>query len=82
MLLCRVTMGDPLVEKDYRGNSPGQFWHQLRTEPKKKNGYIYNSVVGESQQNYANAALRLREYIVFEQTQVYPEYKVYFKRVK
>jgi hypothetical protein len=39
-------------------------------------------VVGESQQNYAHAALRLREYIVFEQTAVYPEYKIHYRRLK
>ena len=53
-----------------------------RTEPKKAGGHIYNSVIGESQQNYAHAALRLREYIVFEQTAVYPEYKIFYRRVK
>ncbi len=31
LLLCRVALGDALVEKDYRGNAPGQFWHQLRS---------------------------------------------------
>ncbi len=82
LLLCRVALGDGLVEKDYRGNAPGQFWHQLRTEPKKASGHIYHSVIGESQQNYAHAALRLREYIVFEQTAVFPEYKIFYKRVK
>jgi hypothetical protein len=30
LLLCRVALGEALVERDYRGNAPGQFWHQLR----------------------------------------------------
>ena len=99
MLLCRVTLGDALIERcargsgasqcrahpfprsDYRGNNKGDFWYQLRTEPKRKDGSIYHSVVGESQANYAHAKLRLREYIVYDRAQVYPEYKVYFKRV-
>ena len=37
---------------------------------------VYNSVVGEAIPNYAAAALQLREYIVYEAGQVYPEYKV------
>lgn len=82
MLLCRVLLGDSLIERDYRGNSPGQYWYQLRTEPKRPGGGgIYNSVVGESQSNYAKASLKLREYIVYEKSQVYSEYKVYFKRI-
>ena len=103
-LLCRVTMGDTLIEKNYRGNSPGQFWHARRREPEKPGGGIYNSVVGESRAN-GGSSLEFRECeliwaiwlrsvfpvliwvssvvpdIVYESKQVYPEYKVYFRRV-
>eukprot|EP01111_Echinosteliopsis_oligospora_P015668 TRINITY_DN6268_c0_g1_i1.p1 TRINITY_DN6268_c0_g1~~TRINITY_DN6268_c0_g1_i1.p1 ORF type:complete len:259 (-),score=49.79 TRINITY_DN6268_c0_g1_i1:56-832(-) len=84
LLVCRVTLGDVLVENVFRGNSPGDFWHNKRTEPKKAdNVSIYNSVLGESKANYGySAALLLREYIVYESSQVYPEYKVYYKRTK
>ncbi|KAK5577210.1 hypothetical protein RB653_002150 [Dictyostelium firmibasis] len=84
LLVCRVVMGDCLVENVFRGNGPGQFWNGRRTEPKKPNGInIYNSVIGESKPNYGpKAALQLREYIVYESSQVFVEYKVYFKRVK
>jgi hypothetical protein len=48
----------------------------VRVEPAKpKKPFVYYSVIGESVQNYANASLKLREYIVYEQTQTYPEYK-------
>ncbi|KAM9965314.1 hypothetical protein ACTFIW_005130 [Dictyostelium discoideum] len=84
LLVCRVVMGDCLVENVFRGNGPGQFWNGRRTEPKKPNNInIYNSVIGESKPNYGpKAALQLREYIVYESSQVFVEYKVYFKRVK
>ncbi|EGC37994.1 hypothetical protein DICPUDRAFT_149379 [Dictyostelium purpureum] len=84
ILVCRVTLGDALVENVYRGNTKGSFWHGRRTEPKKPDGVsIYNSVVGESKPNYGpKAALQLREYIVYESSQVYSEYKVYFHRKK
>ena len=32
-LLCRVALGDCLIEKNFRGNGPGQFWHARRREP-------------------------------------------------
>ena len=132
-LLCRVTLGDTLIEKNYRGNGPGQFWHARRREPEKpKGGGIYNSVVGESRAK-GGSSLEFRECelpwcysrmaslarplvypqpsvvvvhacarcgmtactltsrsvrfvagaadIVYESKQVYPEYKVYFRRV-
>ncbi|KAF2072609.1 hypothetical protein CYY_006068 [Polysphondylium violaceum] len=84
LLVCRVVLGDSLIENVFRGNSPGNFWHGRRTEPKKPDGInIHHSVVGESKANYGpKATLLLREYIVYESSQVYPEYKVYFKRVK
>jgi len=84
LLVCRVTLGDPLIESVFRGNNPGDFWHNKRTEPKKSDNInIYNSVVGESKANFGfQAALQLREYIVYESSQVYPEYKVYYKRNK
>ncbi|KAN0044661.1 hypothetical protein ACTA71_006180 [Dictyostelium dimigraforme] len=84
LLVCRVVMGDCLVENVFRGNGPGQFWNGRRTEPKKPNNInIYNSVIGESKPNYGpKAALQLREYIVYESSQVFVEYKVYFKRIK
>ncbi|GAM20617.1 hypothetical protein SAMD00019534_037920 [Acytostelium subglobosum LB1] len=84
LLVCRVTLGDCLVENVFRGNAPGKFWYGRRTEPTKPDGKtIYNSVIGESKSNYGpKAELQLREYIVYESSQVYPEYKVYFKRVK
>ena len=59
-LLCRVTLGDTLIEKKYRGNSPGQFWHARRREPEKPGGGIYNSVVGESRAN-GGSSLEFRE---------------------
>ena len=33
VLLCRVALGDCLIEKNFRGNGPGQFWHARRREP-------------------------------------------------
>ena len=59
-LLCRVTLGDTLIEKNYRGNSPGQFWHARRREPEKPGGGIFNSVVGESRAN-GGSSLEFRE---------------------
>ncbi|EGG18645.1 poly(ADP-ribose) polymerase [Cavenderia fasciculata] len=84
LLVCRVILGETLVENVFRGNNPGEFWHGRRTEPKRPDGVnIYNSVVGESKANHGSkATLQLREYIVYESGQVYPEYKVYYKRIK
>ncbi|EFA76853.1 polyADP-ribose polymerase [Heterostelium album PN500] len=84
LLVCRVTLGDCLVENVFRGNTPGKFWYGRRTEPKKPDGVnIYNSVIGESKANYGpKAELQLREYIVYESSQVYPEYKVYIDLLK
>ena len=80
-LLCRVSLGDTLIEKNFRGNNPGQFWHARRREPEKPGGGgIYNSVVGEGRTK-GGSSLEFREYIVYESKQVYPEYKVYYKRV-
>ena len=83
LLLCRVLLGEPLVEVKFRGNNPGEFWHGRRTEPMMPDGKTkYNSVVGESSNNAPGAKLMLREYIVYESSQVYPEYKIYYKRKK
>jgi hypothetical protein len=80
MLLCRVTLGDPLVEVKYRGNQPSEFWHHRRVEPEKRGGGHFNSVIGESKENNAAASLMFREYVLFEGAQVFPEYKVFYKR--
>lgn len=80
MLVCRVTLGDTLVEKQYRGNyNPTDYWFGRRTEPDKPNGGIFNGVIGESKKN-GGSDLVYREYVVYESSQVYPEYVVYFKR--
>jgi hypothetical protein len=81
MLLCRVTLGEPLIEVKFRGNGVGEFWNGRRKEPTKPDGSLYNSVVGESKKNVPAAYLMFREYIVYESSQVYPEYKVFYKRV-
>lgn len=80
MLLCRVILGDALIEQNFRGNAPGQFWHARRTAPIKPGGSCYHSVVGESKENYPAAALLLREYVIYECGQVYPEYVIFYKR--
>eukprot|EP01048_Picozoa_sp_COSAG05_P006806 COSAG05_NODE_459_length_9617_cov_12.484661_8_plen_82_part_00 len=72
MLLCRCTLGNSLIEKKFRGNGPGQYWHQRRREPEKPSGGIYNSVIGEGRAN-GGTALEFREYIIYEGKQVYPE---------
>lgn len=82
MIVARTMLGDPLLECIYRGNSPGQYWHGRRQEPEKPGGGVYNSVIGESKTNYGpSAALNLREYVVYESSQIYPEYHVYYRRV-
>jgi len=83
MLLCRVTLGDALLEVQHRGNAPGQFWHQRRTESEKPggtDGEIYNSVIAESSLRNQRASVLFREYIVYVGAQIYPEYLVYYKR--
>ena len=72
VLLCRCTLGNSLIEKKFRGNGPGQYWHQRRREPEKPSGGIYNSVIGEGRAN-GGTALEFREYIIYEGKQVYPE---------
>ena len=83
IMLCRVALGDPFVEVKYRGNSPGDFWHGRRCEVEKtsrsKKTGVYNSVIGESQAN-GGTPLLLREYVVYDSAQVYPEYVVYYHR--
>jgi Poly(ADP-ribose) polymerase catalytic domain len=81
MIVCRVMLGDALVECNYRGNGVGQFWNGRRKEPENAaTGGVWNSVVGECKRNYANAALNLREYAVYESSQVYPEYVLHYVR--
>jgi hypothetical protein len=80
LLVCRVALGDALIEYNFRGNAPGQFWHGRRTEPTKPDGSLYHSVVGEAKAHYPSASLLLREYIVYESSQVYPEYIIHYKR--
>ena len=62
VLLCRCTLGDCLIEKEYRGNAPGDYWHQRRREPEKAgaNKGIYNSVLGECRA-HGGTALEFRE---------------------
>ena len=82
VLLCRVALGDPFIEKRYRGNSDGDYWFGRRKEVEKtKRGQtgVYNSVIGESKTNGGNT-LMLREYVVYDSAQVYPEYIVYYER--
>jgi hypothetical protein len=82
MLLPRVLLGHPLVEGLYRGNSPGDYWHGRRQEPEKPGGGFYNSVLGESKTNFGpKATLQLREYVIYESSQVYPEYLLFYRRV-
>lgn len=82
MVVCRTVLGDTLVEGNYRGNSPGQYWHGRRQEPEKPGGGVYNSVLGESKTNFGPAAaLQLREYVVYESSQLYPEYVCHYRRV-
>lgn len=82
ILLCRVALGDPFIEIKYRGNGDGEYWNGRRREVEKtgrgQKG-VYNSVIGESQANGGNT-LMLREYVVYESAQVYPEYIVYYYR--
>ena len=81
MMLCRVALGDPWMEIKYRGNkNPGDFWFEKRCEVSKPGGGVYNSVIGESQVN-GGSILLLREYVVYEASQTYPEYIIYYKRV-
>ena len=82
MMLCRVALGDPFIEVNYRGNNAGQYWHGRRCEVERTGRGakgVYNSVIGESQVNGGNTLL-LREYIIYDSAQVYPEYVVYYKR--
>jgi hypothetical protein len=79
-LVCRVTLGDAFLETNYQGNEPGQFWHHRRVEPTKPDGTPYHSVVAESRRNCKEAKLRLREYVVYDTCQVYPEYIVHYHR--
>ena len=82
ILLCRVALGDPFIEKKYRGNSDGEYWNGRRREVEKTGrgqSGVYNSVIGESKPNGGNTLL-LREYVVYDSAQVYPEYIVYYYR--
>merc|ERR1712137_535583 len=82
ILICRVALGDPFIEMKYRGNSEGDYWCGRRREVEKtgrgQKG-VYNSVIGESKQNGGNPLL-LREYVVYDSAQVYPEYIVHYYR--
>ena len=81
-MLCRVALGDPFIEVNYRGNKVGDYWHGRRCEVERSGRGqtgVYNSVIGESQVN-GGTPLLLREYIVYDSAQVYPEYIIYYKR--
>ena len=82
MLLCRVALGDPFIEMKYRGNGEGEYWHGRRCEVERSGRGqtgVFNSVIGESQAN-GGSPLLLREYIVYDSAQVYPEYIIYYHR--
>ena len=82
MLLCRVTLGDPFIEIQFQGNAAGQFWNGRRKEPTKKDGSIYNSVIGESRKNVLGAYLQFREYIVNILLPCFPFFPFLFKKLQ
>eukprot|EP00298_Acanthocystis_sp_HF-20_P014924 c20958_g1_i4.p1 GENE.c20958_g1_i4~~c20958_g1_i4.p1 ORF type:complete len:409 (-),score=171.35 c20958_g1_i4:193-1419(-) len=79
LLVCRVLLGEPWIENKFQGNKPGEFWHGRRTDP-VINGITYNSVIAQSKSHSPSSTLMLREYALYETTQIYPEYKLYYKR--
>eukprot|EP01135_Chromosphaera_perkinsii_P010150 Nk52_evm16s2039 gene=Nk52_evmTU16s2039 len=75
MFLCRVVLGEPYITSQKIVNLE-------RPPPKPSGGYgLYDSVFGESQEHIPDSALKYREFVVYNQFQVYPEYIIYYKRV-
>mmetsp|Transcript_83947 Transcript_83947/g.271263 ORF Transcript_83947/g.271263 Transcript_83947/m.271263 type:complete len:894 (+) Transcript_83947:111-2792(+) len=68
ILLCRSTLGNVLVEREKRPSAP-----ELEEQCRAK----YNSVCGD---RWA-AVGTFREFVLYESSQVYPEYIVYYKRM-
>eukprot|EP01087_Luapelamoeba_hula_P022867 TRINITY_DN8303_c2_g1_i1.p1 TRINITY_DN8303_c2_g1~~TRINITY_DN8303_c2_g1_i1.p1 ORF type:complete len:423 (+),score=50.16 TRINITY_DN8303_c2_g1_i1:194-1462(+) len=77
MLICRVTLGEPWMRLE-----PTDKQKPLRRPPERDNGYLFDSVIGESRAHNSDACLDFREFIVYDRRQAYPEYIVHYSRSK
>eukprot|EP01117_Protostelium_nocturnum_P011939 TRINITY_DN4368_c0_g1_i1.p1 TRINITY_DN4368_c0_g1~~TRINITY_DN4368_c0_g1_i1.p1 ORF type:complete len:634 (+),score=161.77 TRINITY_DN4368_c0_g1_i1:256-2157(+) len=84
LLLCRVILGDVHIAKTYdeaiyKGttNAPARRPPVKRQETHE----LFDSILGESTMHDKNAHLKFREMVVYNRSQVYPEYIVHYKRI-
>jgi len=83
LMICRVILGDIHICKNYVGKQyRGTAKQPIRKPPLKENNQkiYYDSILGESIENGGDT-LKLREFVVYDRAQVYPEYFVTFRRV-
>ncbi|PRP80347.1 hypothetical protein PROFUN_11916 [Planoprotostelium fungivorum] len=85
LLLCRVIMGDVHIVTNYNELTyKGTISSPVRRPPvknKENPGEIYDSVLGESKKHIPSAFLSYREMVVYDRSQVYPEYIVHYRRI-
>jgi hypothetical protein len=76
MIVARVLMGDSHIcikydESVYKGKDG---------PPLKPDGKPYDSIFAEGQENFPGHHLKYREFVVYESSQVYPEFLIYYTR--
>lgn len=73
MLLCRVNLGNFLVSRENSENLA------LLRDPPVEDGVQYDSLMGESRE-WGGKQLNNREHVVYDRSQVIPEYVVWYFR--
>lgn len=87
MIISRVILGNPYVCKNWNNDS-SYFTIDITqgtplNEIKKQTNQDYDSVLAESKDTgVSESTLKFREYIVYDRSQCYPEFIVYYKRKK
>jgi len=89
LIFSRVCLGNPFICREYDEDSfktPDKNAEVYDPIPKQgcslnDHPYKHHSVLAESEKDGASTSLKLREFIVYDRSQTYPEYIVHYKRL-
>jgi len=77
MIVARAILGDGHICKNYTESLyKGKDMPPLKPDGKSR----YDSILAEAQENYPEHTLHYREIVIYDSTQVYPEFLIYYTR--
>lgn len=76
MILARVLLGDAQLCLEY----DGKIYKKKEVAPLKADGTHYDSIFAE-RKIYGGNTLKYREFVVFDRSQIYPEFLIYYERL-